>query len=457
VRAWQADLARTASSLAAVLGCDPAGTDLDVALTARAAVLDHVAVVLADLAPRTRTRPGLRIGRNVPIAALENDPLAALAAILHGRCNPRLDRPPSQLLDPAYALTEPTRRWVATGLHALLAGREWSDTETIGLDGEAAWRAVGGVAALARGIAALDADLRALAPPGHEAIPVLAATAGLHRAAREALTLATRGNPGHPADIEPPAGVTVAGRPTSITAALAERAGPRPGIAQDLRRLSLLLDRTPELTPNHIRAGARVAHGLCVLAAPTAIGRDAADLRPELDDLARHLQAAAGAGRGEFPINPNRAAAVEVQLRDLHVTTKLALATRTELDPGEATGVARRLPRLVDQLAEHTRRAVEDGRWAMPDRSEDAVLPYAITSTTNPAHTPPLLGHLDTARTVAAGLLGRATDPDPAAPALAAAIRTLDTAAGRPAPDRPEHPAARPTRSTRTTPPGMAR
>jgi len=433
VTPWHAAVCRTAESLAAALACDPGVPDVDTALCARAAVLDHVATVLADVVPRTRGQATRRV---VPLTLVETDPLAALGHVLRGRRRPELGRSPSELLDPKRACDPLTGHWAAAGRHALIAGRDWTGHAVGPLDPAAAWHAVGEVAALAQAVAVLDQDLLAAAGGRTDVAAVIASTAGLRLAARETITLAAPDGP-------PRAGGSPPARPdaTAINEALAARSDRPSTLPKEVRRLTHLLDQAPELTPHHIRAGALVTRDLCVLAARDAVSFTGADLRQELGDLARCLHAAARHDRGEFALNPVRARVLEFQLRDLRATTKLAFANGQGFGPEESTALARRLPDVVEILADKTRAQIDNARWALPDRTEAAELPYTFASSTEPAHTPPSLGALSQAAAAAGALREKAAPPSRPAPE-ASAVHALSAARPSIRPARAVHPAA---------------
>jgi hypothetical protein len=115
-----------------------------------------------------------------------------------------------------------------------------------------------------------------------------------------------------------------------------------------------------------------------------------------------------------------------VQLRDLHATTKLALAATAGLGAEESTQVTRRLPDLVEILTDKTRAQIDRGRWAVPDRTEDAELPYAIASNTDPAYRSPMLNGLIDA-SVAANILRDKTAMPVSPPSLPSALALLTT------------------------------
>lgn len=420
---WNAAILRTADSLAALLAEPARPVDLDVAITARAAVLDHVSTVLADVAPRTRTRHSRPIGHAVPISFIEADPLDGLGRVLHGRIRPVLQRAPSELLDASRLVDAATSRWVDAGRYAVVATRAWTPP-LVGRNGEHGQQVVAEVAVLAEAVAVLDRDLLAQAGEQPWVRQVIESTAGLRIAAREVLAL-------HGA-VRESAAAAQPNDPAAITAALAGRSGKAPTLSRDVRRLTAFLGDTPALSPHHVRACARVGRGLAVLAARDAVSTGGADLRDELGALARGLHAVATRDGREFSINPVQARAFELQLRDVHATTKLHLAGGRGLGEQEATRVARRLPDLVDLLHHRVRGEIASHQWAILDRAPDAQLPYVYASVTELAHVPPMLGPLAEAKAGAAAVRAATTEPlQPSGLADAvAAARTLRSPVG---------------------------
>lgn len=385
---WHHQIALTARGLAAALTRAPGGADIDVALTARAAVLDHIAHALGELVPRTK--PDRSRSTRRPLIAVEQvefDPIGTLGAVLHGRTRPHLPHSPSELLDPTTPTHPATADWIRVGSHALLAGRAWPGDRVGTLGAEPAWRALAEIAALAQAVAVLDADLRAAAEHRPEAYAVLAATPGLRAVAGEVLILAAP--TGH--SRQPPA-ATVAAEHPQLTPAVgvAARGAARSSLIRGTGRLRVLLDQASEPTPAQIRGCAHVARDLCVLAAASATSITGADLRRELGDLARELNAGLPS-HGEIALCSVPARALELQVRELHVASRKAFTAMSALHPDNANRLARRLPDLVELLADKARDQIEHRRWATPDRREDAPLPYALASCSDPGRTPPLL------------------------------------------------------------------
>ncbi|MGQ0631614.1 MAG: hypothetical protein ACT4P1_11260 [Sporichthyaceae bacterium] len=447
MRLWQREVALAAQALASLLTRGPSEVDLDVVVTARAAVLDHVAHVLGDLVPRTRPdRPRIR-HYAVPLARVEADPIGGLALVLQGRGRPHMERSPSELFDNRRPVGPSTADWVEVGRRALLAGRCWGGPTVGNLEPDVAWDVLTEIAGLAEAIAVLDTDLGAVAGQRPDVHALVAATAGLRVAARETLALAAPNG-----DASQPAVAEASSAPIVTPAAgIAARASRNSTLARDTRRLTILLDQSTEVTPHHSRACAQVSRDLCILAAGTASSVTGGDLRQELGDVARALHAAATRDRGEFALNPVAAPALELQLRDLHASTRLAFATGVTLDPVDANRLARRLPDLVEILADKALAQVEHGHWAVPDRSEGATLPYAFASTSDAGLTPPMLPALRQAAGAADVLrhqVAHSASATAANPALSAAVGTLSpvvqerAVANR----RPAHPAQSPTR-----------
>lgn len=401
MRIWQRDISLTAHALASLLARGPADVDLDVAITARAAVLEHVAVVLGDLAPRTRQPRATNGGRDVPLALVESDPIRALGLVLRRRARPDVERSPSELFDIRRTVDPATADWIAVGHRALLAARSWAGPTVGNLEPATAWHALAEIAALAEAIAVLDRDLRAAAGERTDVHPLLASTSGLRLAAREVLAVAAPDEPPRPG----PAELAVASQPViSPAEGIATRNARTSTLAKDARRLTVLLDESSELSPHHIRACAQVARNLCVLAGRSATSFTGADLRQELGEIARALHRVLIRDRGEFAVNPVTVPALEFQLRDLHASTKLAFAGGVALEPAEANRVARRIPDLVEILGERTDLQINRGNWMLPDRRDGERLPYAFVERSDPDLTPPMLDQLAAAAT-GAGVL----------------------------------------------------
>jgi hypothetical protein len=449
VSEWQREVALTAQALSCLLTSGPGDVvDLDVAATARAAVLEHVARVLGDLVPRAQLGRPLVRPYLVPLAQVVADPVGGLGLMLQGRGRPHSDRSPSELLDNSRPVGPSTAGWIDVGCHALLADRSWHSTAGL-LEPEAAWHALAEISALAEAIGVLDSGLDAVAGQRPDVQALLTATAGLRIAAREVVTLAAPSRAVRPGPAE---GAENLSAPVVTPAAgIAGRAARSSTLFRDTRRLTILLDETAELTPHHIRACAQVTRDLCVLAAGNATGVTGPDLRRELGDVARALHTATIRGRGEFSLDPVTTPRLELQLRDLHASTKLAFATGITPSPEDANRLARRLPDLVEVLANKTHAQIDHASWALPDRREDATLPYAFASCSDPELTPPMLSALQQAAAAADVLrdqVAHSAAGKAANPALAAAVGTLrDVVQKRGVPGRPAaHPAESPSR-----------
>lgn len=434
MRQWQLAVARAGDALVAAHACEQAGIDLDVAITARAALLEHVATVLDDVVERPRMRGTGALGPQVPVGLLETDPIDALARVLRGRSRLILDRAPSELLDVGRAANAATAVWVEVGKQALIAARAWDHRGPAVLSGEQAWHTVGEVAALASAISVLDRDLSHLAADRADVATVLKSTAGLSIAAREVCAIAAPTTVAGGSTVTPP----VTRSPADVGDALAARACRASTIERELRRLTSLLDRAAELTPHHVRAGVEIARDLSVFAAGGATGPSGDPVRAELADLARALHATCRSKLSEFAINPVRPRVLELQFRDLRSKVKLALASGHGLDADGATTLARRLPALVETLARQAEIQVSNGRWAIPNCREGDTLPYALASINNPAHIPAMLGPLTEARTTAE-TLRVSLNSHPPSSSLVAILTRLPERRG---PQRSAHPAA---------------
>lgn len=401
--AWDCEIARVADDLTALVARVESGpVDLDVALTARAAVLDGVTAVLGDLAPRTRHESSAKGGRHVTLHLLERDPLAALGLVLRRRVRPELDRSPSELLDASLPWNAATGAWASAGRHALLAARAWWTAPPWDLPGDYAWEAVGTVTALAEAIAVLDVDLAAHnAGARPEVDRVLAAGAGLRIAARETLNLARAGPAPGPNSAPEPSGRTVT--PPEGMRPMA-RAWGEATISPGLGRLTVMLADVDSLTPQHVRTCARLGRDLAILTV-----RDGGPNTPRdiLGGLARALHFVAHTDRGERAILSASSRALEVQLLDLQqVTRSFLVGGAGTLDRDEAQRVQLRLPALVAALSTTTCEQLDDRRWAVPDRGEGEHLPFALA--TRPGlHEPGLLQPLNAAASASGALRDR--------------------------------------------------
>lgn len=400
---WHTELARTATTLGELLARDRAAEDpldVDVAITARAAVLASAGNVLGHLVPRTR-QPGPQGRRAVTVRLLERDPLRALGLILQQRPRPELSRSPSELLDPAVSSGGATALWAAAGRHALLADRAWSASAPPHVAAEDAWRAIEQISAIIEAVALLDADIAQAHGGRKDIAAVLAAGQGMELVARRVGDLAA-----HPATYAELKASPTRPRPDASRIESIHRAG-APGLAAQAHRLTALLRTASELAPGHVRGAAAVGRDLAILAAPTATGSDGRDLRAELGDIARNLNAAVTSNHGESTVRrPLRQPALDLAITELGARTRAAFADRTTtvISPAQANALARTLPPLVSCLSAQARAQVAEHRWAVPNRVEGDTLPYTFASATDPAHRPPLFVDLHHARTAARAL-----------------------------------------------------
>ncbi|MGQ0631519.1 MAG: hypothetical protein ACT4P1_10785 [Sporichthyaceae bacterium] len=437
---WDREIAATAEAFADLLTEPGRRFDIDVAITARAAVLECVSTVLGDIAPRIR-QP-VWGGRGGPsLALVVADPLRALDEILRHRPRLELARSPSELLDYSRRPRGSTAAWSSAGRHALLASRAWSTDAPHVLPAERAWQVVSEVAALAEAIGQLDPDLVAQAGSRPDVAHVLTRAGGLRLVAREVATLATRGEHG-----APHVGPALADRPT-----MRVHPGPIRGasptsvaeldIAAQTRRLTSLLAAANYLTPPHVRGTAAVARDLTVLAGAHAARSGEGDSSQVLAGLAVHLHAAADSHHGEQAIVGGRNPALELQLRELRQCTRVALAADRE--PAGTSRLVRRLPPLVDLLARQAKIQIVEQRWAIPNRAGGARLPYTYASTLDPLRCPPILTHLQSAGSVAAALRADQVTPSPMPAAAAIACASLRSGFQERERDgrRPQHPA----------------
>ncbi|WP_156869488.1 hypothetical protein [Sporichthya polymorpha] len=398
VTTWDGAVTATARELAHLLattsrrtGWGPQEIDIEVALTARAAVLAGAANVLGDLAPRTR-QPN-RHGRRDLLALADQDPLRALGLVLRDRGRvPPFTRSPSELLDAAAPGAPATRSWAAAGRHALIGDRIWT-AQARNLDADHAWHVVRQVTALAELVARLDPMLahaaKAMANP--DALAYLDRTAGLRVVAQEVAGLSSTSGIGaaggtrdlmHPPirAAEPARPITPVDGPTAVAAT---------------RRLISLVRAAGTIAPHQVRAVAHVSRDLAVLAAAArAPTDDGADLR-RLGELATCLNNVVTGRHGEAALAANPAFALEGQVRELAKYTRDAFANRMPRPHGEdATRIASRLPKLVSALNDQARAQVEARRWAIPDRNQGTDLHYAVASADSAGQAPRMLAEL---------------------------------------------------------------
>ena len=452
VTSWDDAIRNTATALAdlAIASDRRAGwglraADLDVAITGRAAILAGAAVVLADLAPRSR-HPDPH-GRRDLLAMTDRDPVHALGLVLRDRGRAPTSRSPSELLDAAAPGSQATRTWAAAGRHALIADHIWT-SQPRPLDGEHAWHVVNQVAALTELVAVLDPALRqaATATGRLDVTAYLDRCDGLRLVAHEVTTLAAA--PGHRNTPAPGATSRPGIRAPETRRVLTPTDGPTAVAAT--RRLTAVLREATTLDPQQVRALATVGRDLAVLAA--ASGATTSNpgeatggvLSPQLGELAACLNQIVMHRHGEASLVGRQAPALDHQLRELATYTRHAFAGRVSRpDPADATRLAARLPPLVVALGELARAEVAARRWAVPDRGEHPHLRYVIASP-KPGCTPRMFDELDQAVAAAQALAQAAVRPlvdhcRAASPTSQAPLRGI--ARFRDQPRRPPHPA----------------
>jgi hypothetical protein len=382
--------------------------DVDVAIAARAAVLDTVAGVFGDIVPWYRD---LRASREPPgIDLAEPDPVRAFALVLRRRGRVQLDRSPSQLLERGLHGDTIAAAWATTGLHAILARRAWPDGTAATLDGRHCWRAVAQAAALVEAVAVLDTDLTAAALHRPDLAAAIATSAGLRVSAHEVHALATHAAPEHPATPRRDATGTDGSAPRRLKRGRADR---QPDLSRAVGQLTSMIDRTEFLTPDQVRGCAQVARNLALLAAGEAVDPDGQPVRAQLGALARTLHAVATEPRAEAAlISAARPNTLDLHLRELNRDSRAVLSARqtTTAYPDLATRVARRLPGVVASLDRKAGSQVDARRWAVVDRREGEHLLYAIASLRDPGREPPLLRRLRNAAE-AATAVGELVNP----------------------------------------------
>ena len=384
---------------------DAAGPDLDVAVTARAAVLAGIENVLRDLAPRT-----MHPARKGPTLAMaERDPLRAFGLVLRGRARPQLDRSPSQLLDSARPVGPVTELWATAGREALIADRIWTAAPRR-LDGDHAWHVVGEITALAQAIAALDTDLAARADPHRpDVTALLDTTAGLRVTAQEARSIALGRRDRLIPSGAPPPGSPPISAPTILRPLAPADAAEVP---KAVHRLASILRATDILSPRQVRGVALVTRDLCLLAAGNATDPAGHDLRTTLGDIVRPLHAMAIGDDGEAPILPETTGALDLQLRELRVYTREALAPPASLpNRAVATDLARRIPAAIGALIARTHAQLENHRWVIPERTNRTPLLYVTAKLDDPSAEPLLLRSLQDADSSARSLRERIAPP----------------------------------------------
>lgn len=428
VNVWDREIAATADALGCLLNPHPrpGRLDLDVAITARAAVLGCVGTVLGDIAPRTREPFNGR--RLEALALVETDPLRALGASLRNRPRLELSRSPSELLDNTASTRGVTAGWATAGRHALLASRAWWAGAPHVLPADQAWQVVGEVAALAEAVGQLDGELATHLDGRADIARVLKAAKGLRLAAGETASLAARGDNASGGRTSSSRAARSNPRPARAKRSAITTSAAEPNLAAQARRLTALLAGADHLMPGQIRSATNLARDLTVLAAKHTAGPGAEDRRSQLGVLAHHLHAAASTNQGEEALAPASHPRLNLAVHELRHGAHAALGTAQ--DPDTITRLTRSIPPLVDVLARQTHAQVVDQRWAMPNRAEGMTLPYAFVSTTDPALSSTLLTELERATAAASQVRGLLAPPSPM-PARAEAIATLRVDTGR--------------------------
>ena len=156
---WHESTRATTRGLTRLLvrGGDVDGTDLDVALTARRAVLELAGAMHLDLSGRGS-------GTVAPtLAGLAEDPVRALGQLIHRTPRPEVERSlaaltASQVSDPTAAV------WTQVADQATLAHHFWSQGRSTSRPrGNEAWTVMHHIAVLTQAVAVLDLDLAASA------------------------------------------------------------------------------------------------------------------------------------------------------------------------------------------------------------------------------------------------------------------------------------------------------
>jgi hypothetical protein len=355
---YATDLAAIARQLA-VIGvhgsADLSDRDLDVALTARAGVLELAMVVQRDL-----TRPA---GRSSAAegSRLEAHPVAGLADALQRHPRVPAEAAPSDLLM-GEADSDVGRAWQLIGRHAISAQHHWN-TGSLRATGPQAWAGLADMAAVGSVIAELDADLAASARslPGRERAAVGLAggvTSGLRVAARLVAELAATGPLSEGPELLPAGNrglvtITSAGDvPTALEqfATLLRTAGHvRPErlalmVVGHLRTCQAALDAMPSAPQDPVRL--RLQHHV-----------------EALRETTRHPVTAASVRAGDTR-----------SLRQMQVIRQALASTPSQL-LADLTADSAQAARLVAGLADGTRalretadRHIVDGHWLLPDR-----------------------------------------------------------------------------------------
>jgi hypothetical protein len=248
---YVAELDQTARALARLAVAGTAGLDpseIDIALSARRALINVLSTVLDDI-----TGLPTRIKPLITFESIARHPVAELPAALS-----RYPTPPPTI-GPIVAITlEPVtaagRAWRDVARHATLAHHEWATGEPTQIDDTAAWTAVADVATLASLLSDIDAELvRALKTLDVRQSDTTALegclASGLGLIARETLRLAVAGplNETSPdrTRSEPPPGVLRVTDPVDLVPAM--------------RQIGILLRDADHVQPEHARLIA-IAH-----------------------------------------------------------------------------------------------------------------------------------------------------------------------------------------------------
>jgi hypothetical protein len=354
---YVAELDQTARAMARLAIAGTAGLDpseLDIALSARRALINALSTVLDDIT-------GLPTGIK-PIITFESiarHPVAELPAALR-----RYPAPPPAV-GPIVAVTlEPAtaagRAWRDVARHATLAHHEWATGEPAQIDDTAAWTAVADVATLASLLSDIDTELvRALKTldirQGEAAALEGCLASGLGLIARETVRLATAGplNETSPdrARAAPPPGVLRVTEPVELVPAV--------------RQIAVLLRDADHVQPEHARliavAHARACHSLADL---LERGADHADAAARLREHATRLTHAV---ERPWPMS----SLTRGDRRGWHQADDVQRAVR-RWSPDEVVAFvdpAQLLPAVAEttrELAATTDRQLHRGQWLVP-------------------------------------------------------------------------------------------
>jgi len=361
------------------------GIELDLALSARRAVLDLLQTVHGDL---TGIGPRPAAGH---LDDVEAHPVAALGWALR-----RHPRPPGALAPTDVALARPVspagRAWQQVARHALLAQHTWSTGLDDGpIDQARLWAGVADVAALADTLTRLDLTLirAAQAEPGRGRIAAalssgLASHLGL--AARETARVAASGPlpEAGPNRIPAPPGPTRTVMPVRHPSEL----------PQAQRHLTVLLEAARGIRPERFRQLATVQARACLLLSTQLTGPDGhtagvpaalptepsadrqialAGLVDRLTEHARLLQRATERPGSIVGIEPGDGR----PLRQAAETFR-ALAARPAAVASDPALLSRFTIALADTtiaLATAADRGMARGAWQVPDHSESLTAP----------------------------------------------------------------------------------